>query len=137
MEAAHWGTRRLETHTDMNVPLLDLRPQYAQIQNELEAAVLKALRETKYILGPDVGELERELQTYTGAKHIVTCASGSDALLLALMALGIGSGDEVITSPYTFFATAGAIVRLGAKPVFVDVDRDTYNMRVGQIPATI
>jgi dTDP-4-amino-4,6-dideoxygalactose transaminase len=112
----------------MNVPLLDLRAQYAQIQTELEAAVLKALRETKYILGPEVTDLERDLQTFTGAKHVVTCASGSDALLLALMALDLKAGDEVITSPYTFFATGGSIARLGLKPVFADIALDTYNI---------
>ena len=121
----------------MNVPLLDLRPQYAQIQNEIEAAVLRVLRDTHYILGPDVAGLETDLQRYTGAKHAVTCASGSDALLLSLMALGIGPGDELITSPYTFFATASAMTRLGAKPVFVDIDPRTSNIDPGQIDKKI
>ena len=112
----------------MNVPLLDLRAQYAQIQAEVEAATLKALRETRYILGPEVAELERELQAYTGARHIIGCASGSDALLLALMALGVQPGDEIITTPFTFFATVSAIVRLGAKPIFVDIDPHTFNL---------
>jgi dTDP-4-amino-4,6-dideoxygalactose transaminase len=121
----------------MNVPLLDLRPTYAPIQNEIEAAVLKALRETKYILGPEVSDLESDLQRYTGAKHVVTCASGSDALLLSLMALGIKTGDEIITSPFTFFATASAMTRLGAKPVFVDIDPRTFNIDPSRIDATI
>ncbi len=121
----------------MNVPLLDLRAQYAQIQNELEAAVLKTLRETKYILGPEVTELESNLQRFTGAKHVITCASGSDALLLALMALDVKAGDEIITSPYTFFATGGSIARLGLKPVFGDINLDTYNIDPKQIAAKI
>ena len=114
----------------MKVPLLDLQLQYAALQTELEAAALKSLRETRYILGPEVGELECSLAGYTGAKFVVSCSSGSDALLLALLALDVGPGDEVITSPFTFFATVGAIARLGAKPVFVDIDPATFNINV-------
>lgn len=119
----------------MNVPLLDLQPQYAALQAELETAVLKAMRETRYILGPEVSELEAALAKYTGAKHVIACSSGSDALLLALMALDVGPGDEVICPTFTFFATAGAIARLGAKPVFVDVDPQTFNIDVTKITA--
>jgi len=121
----------------MSIPFFDLRQQYAALHLELEAAVLKVMRATRYILGPEVSELEAALAKYTGAKHAIVCSSGSDAVLLALMALDIGAGDEVITTPFTFFATAGAIVRLGAKPVFVDIEPKAFNINPSGIAAKI
>ena len=133
------GLRQSEHHHTLtvNIPLLDLRQQYAAWQVELETAVLKVMRETWYILGPEVGELETRLAKYTSAKHVIACSSGSDALLLALQALDVGTDDEVITTPFTFFATAGAIARLGAKPVFVDIDPETFNINPAVIAAKI
>lgn len=112
----------------LEVPLLDLKAQHKQIAADVSAAVRRVLESQRFILGPDVAELEYEIASYCGARHAIACASGSDALLLALMALEIGPGDEVITSPFTFFATAGSIARLGARPVFVDIDFDTFNL---------
>ncbi len=112
----------------MKVPLLDLRAQYRQIRVEVMAAIEAVCEEQGFVLGPRVIELEQALARYVGTAHATGVASGSDALLLALMAVGTSRGDEVITVPYTFFATAGSISRLGAKPVFVDIAPQTYNM---------
>ena len=99
------------------VPLIDLVAQYQEIESQVAAAVSRVFSEQRFILGDEVAELEFELAGYCDARQAIGCASGTDALLLALMALDIGPGDEVITSPYTFFATASSIYRLGAKPV--------------------
>ena len=119
------------------VPALDLKAQYQSIRDEIEPAVLRLFESQMFVMGPEVDALEAELAQYCGVARGVGCASGTDALLLPLMARGIGPGDEVITSPYTFFATAGSIWRTGAKPVFVDIEPDTYNIDPAQIEAAI
>ncbi len=121
----------------MNVPLLDIKEQNANLRTEIEAAISRVLDTNGFILGTEVAELECELAGYCGTKYAIGCASGSDAILLALMALDVGAGDEVITTPYSFFATVSAITRLGAVPVFVDIDPVTYNIDVSQVEAKI
>lgn len=121
----------------MNVPLLDLKEQNESLRPEIEAALGRVLDTNGFILGGEVAELEKELAAYCGAKHAIGCASGSDAILLALMAVDVGPGDEVITTPYSFFATVSSITRLGATPVFVDIDPATYNLDVRQVVAKI
>ncbi|MGO9241921.1 MAG: DegT/DnrJ/EryC1/StrS family aminotransferase [Bryobacteraceae bacterium] len=111
-----------------SVPLLDLRPIHEPLRDEILAAITRVVDSQRFILGEDVALLEQELAAYCGAPHAVVCNSGSDALFLALLAADIGPGDRVATTPFTFFATAGAIVRAGATPVFVDIDPITYNM---------
>ena len=121
----------------VNVPLLDLRAQYRPIRAEILAALESVCDEQAFILGARVADLEKDVQQYVGVAHAVGVASGTDAILLALMACGVGAGDEVVTVPYTFFATAGSISRLGAKPVFVDITPDSFNMDPARIEAAI
>lgn len=121
----------------MKVPLLDLQAQYVSLREELRPAIDRVFESQQFVLGPEVAGLEREIATYCHTTDAVGCASGSDALLLALMALDLGPDDEVITTPFSFFATGSAIARLGARPVFVDIDGDTYNLDVDQVAAAI
>lgn len=121
----------------MNVPLLDLRAQYQNLREQTLAAVTRVIDSQQFILGAEVRALEAEIARYTTTQHAIGCASGSDALLLALMALDIKAGDEVITTPFTFFATASAIARLGARPVFVDIEPRTYNIDPAGVAAAI
>jgi dTDP-4-amino-4,6-dideoxygalactose transaminase len=112
----------------MNVPGLDLKTQYASIRKEMEEKILEVLASQSFVLGPEVAALEKELSDLHETKRAIGVSSGSDAILISLMALGIGEGDSVVTTPFTFFATAGAITRLKARPVFCDIDEKSYNL---------
>jgi dTDP-4-amino-4,6-dideoxygalactose transaminase len=121
----------------MQVPLLDLKGQYAPLRAEIERAIQQVCNEQRFVLGPNVVELEAHVARYSQAKHGLGVSSGTDALLVALMALGVGPGDEVITSPFTFFATAGVVARLGARPLFCDIDPQTFNLDPAAVRETI
>jgi UDP-2-acetamido-2-deoxy-ribo-hexuluronate aminotransferase len=116
---------------------IDLKSQYQQLKSEIDAGIQRVLDHGQYILGPEVAELEERLAAYTGSKYCITVANGTDALQIAQMALGIGSGDEVITPGFTYIATAETVALLGAKPVYVDVDRATYNLDPKLLEASI
>ena len=119
--------------TEMRVPLLDLKPQLNELHEEILSAVTRVVASTQYIMGPEIDALERELADYCGTNDAVGVSSGTDALLLSLMALDVGAGDLVLVPDFTFFATAGVVSRLNATPVFVDVDPVSYNLDPEQV----
>ncbi len=121
----------------MKVPLLDLDLQYSEILDDIKNEINKVIETHRYIMGPQIREFESQIEEFLNVKHAIACASGSDALVLALRALGLKKGDEVITVPFTFFATCGAIERVGAKTVFVDIKKETYNMDPDKLEAAL
>src|SRR5271170_4107496 len=118
-------------------PFLDLKAQFVGIRDEVLEAVTRVLQSQHFILGPEVKQFEQEIAGRLGAKYAIGCASGTDALTLALMAAGIGPGDEVITTPFSFVATAGSIVQVGAKPVFVDIQPASFNLDPSQLEPAV
>ena len=126
-----------EKQSAMKVPLIDLGPQHRLLREELLAAIQRVLDSQQFVLGSEVRTFEEGIAKYCQTQHAIGCASGSDALLLAMMALDLKAGDEVITSPFTFFATGAAIARVGATPVFVDIDPQTYNLDPDRVEAAI
>jgi dTDP-4-amino-4,6-dideoxygalactose transaminase len=121
----------------VNVPLLDLRGQYAAIRGEIDEAIGRVVESQYFILGPEVTAFEEEIATFCGVSRAIGVSSGTDALLVALMALDVMPGDEIVTTPFTFFATAGVIARLGARPVFVDIEAETFNIDPGRLADAI
>jgi dTDP-4-amino-4,6-dideoxygalactose transaminase len=121
----------------MSVPLLDLQAQYAPLRSQILEAITRVCDSQRFILGPETEALEHELAAMLDVQHAIGVSSGTDALLVAMMALGVGPGDEVITSTYSFFATAGCVVRLGATPVLVDIDPHTFNLDIDQVRAVM
>ena len=119
------------------IPAFDIKQQYATIETEVSASVLAVLASGRYIGGPAITDFEQQFAAYHGVSECVACNSGTDALFLALRALGIGAGDEVITTPFTFFATTEVISAVGATPVFVDIDATTFNLDVYKLEAAI
>jgi dTDP-4-amino-4,6-dideoxygalactose transaminase len=127
----------IPSQTQIKVPLLDLQAQYETIRDEVRTAVDHVFDSQQFVLGAEVGSLEEEIARYSQTKFAIGCASGSDAVLLALMSCGVGAGDEVITTPFSFFATAGAVARLGARPVFADIDERTFNLNPALVEAAL
>jgi dTDP-4-amino-4,6-dideoxygalactose transaminase len=127
----------MPAQTKMTVPLLDLKAQYADLRKDIDDAVRRVMESARFIGGPEVSALEEEIARYSQCPHAVGCASGTDALLLCLRALEIGPGDEVVTSAYSFFASAGTVANVGATPVFVDIDPRTYNLDPHRLEAAI
>lgn len=127
------GIPRIPDHAPRTINLLDLSGQYRKLRDEINQSIMEVLESGAYIMGPQVRQFEQHLEEFLGVKHAIGVASGSDALLLSLHALGIGTGDRVIVPTFTFFATASAVSRLGATPVFVDINPDTYNMDLNQV----
>jgi len=121
----------------MKLPFIDLKQQYSELKFKIDENIQRVLNHGQYIMGPEVQELEEKLSQYVGTRHCITVGSGTDALLISLMALGIKSGDEIITTPFSFIATAEVIALLGAKPVFVDIEHDTCNINAKLIAAKI
>jgi dTDP-4-amino-4,6-dideoxygalactose transaminase len=121
----------------MQVPLLDLRAQYAPLRSEIEQAIREVCDTQRFVLGPRVARLETEIAAYSQTDHALGMSSGTDALLIALMALDVGPGDEVVTTPFTFFATAGVVARLGARPLFCDIDERTFNLSPAAVTETL
>ena len=121
----------------MNIPMVDLKGQYESLKNEIDSAMLQALSETRFILGPNVQAFDQEAADYLGVKHAISCASGTDALHLALLAAGIRAGDEIITTAFTFIATGEAIRYIGAVPVFVDIYENSLNIDPALVRAAV